>query len=62
MPVSGGSSSGAAGQVLGYAGQVRTGAPLYGQHTREILLEHDFGEAEIDALLAEGAIAVVGPS
>jgi crotonobetainyl-CoA:carnitine CoA-transferase CaiB-like acyl-CoA transferase len=38
-------------------GQVRTGAPVYGQHTREVLRQHGFGDAEIEALLAEGAIA-----
>ncbi|GGF02221.1 CoA transferase [Aliidongia dinghuensis] len=31
-------------------------APLYGQHTREVLLEHGFGTAEIEALATEGAI------
>lgn len=30
--------------------------PVCGQHTREILAEHGFGTAEIDALLASGAI------
>jgi crotonobetainyl-CoA:carnitine CoA-transferase CaiB-like acyl-CoA transferase len=39
-------------------GEVRTGAPGYGQHTREILRDHGFSQAEIEALLAEGAIAV----
>jgi crotonobetainyl-CoA:carnitine CoA-transferase CaiB-like acyl-CoA transferase len=39
-------------------GEVRTGAPLYGQHTREVLRAHGFSEVEIEALLAEGAIAV----
>ncbi len=33
-------------------------APRYGQHTREILLELDFSEAAIKALVAEGAVAV----
>jgi crotonobetainyl-CoA:carnitine CoA-transferase CaiB-like acyl-CoA transferase len=42
-------------------GGVRTGAPLYGQHTREVLRQHGFTAAEIDDLLAEGAIAVAGP-
>jgi crotonobetainyl-CoA:carnitine CoA-transferase CaiB-like acyl-CoA transferase len=37
-------------------GKVRTGAPLYGQHTREILDEHGFSAAEIEALTAEGAV------
>jgi crotonobetainyl-CoA:carnitine CoA-transferase CaiB-like acyl-CoA transferase len=37
-------------------GGVRNGAPLYGQHTRAVLREHGFDEAEIDALEEEGAI------
>jgi crotonobetainyl-CoA:carnitine CoA-transferase CaiB-like acyl-CoA transferase len=41
----------------GTPGKVGTGAPVYGQHTREVLLAHDFSAAEIEALLAEGAIA-----
>ena len=31
-------------------------APVYGQHTREVLAEHGFSHAEIDRLAAEGAI------
>jgi crotonobetainyl-CoA:carnitine CoA-transferase CaiB-like acyl-CoA transferase len=42
-------------------GRVATGAPVYGQHTREVLRAHDFSDAEIDALLAEGAIATADP-
>ncbi|MGH6918343.1 MAG: CaiB/BaiF CoA transferase family protein, partial [Geminicoccaceae bacterium] len=38
-------------------GEVAHGAPLFGQHTREILREHGFADAEIDDLLAAGAIA-----
>jgi len=41
-------------------GKVTTGAPVYGQHTREVLRAHGFADAEIEALLAEGAIAVAG--
>jgi crotonobetainyl-CoA:carnitine CoA-transferase CaiB-like acyl-CoA transferase len=37
-------------------GKVRTGAPLYGQHTREVLREHGFTEDEISALQSEGAV------
>jgi crotonobetainyl-CoA:carnitine CoA-transferase CaiB-like acyl-CoA transferase len=37
-------------------GTVRRPAPLYGEHTRAILLEHGFAAAEIDRLAAEGAI------
>jgi crotonobetainyl-CoA:carnitine CoA-transferase CaiB-like acyl-CoA transferase len=34
------------------------GAPLYGQHTREVLGQHGYGNEEIDALAAAGAIAL----
>jgi crotonobetainyl-CoA:carnitine CoA-transferase CaiB-like acyl-CoA transferase len=37
-------------------GKVRTGAPLYGEHTRGVLHEYGFTDAEIDALEREGAI------
>jgi crotonobetainyl-CoA:carnitine CoA-transferase CaiB-like acyl-CoA transferase len=37
-------------------GKVRTGAPLYGQHTREVLREHGFTDDEISALQSEGAV------
>jgi crotonobetainyl-CoA:carnitine CoA-transferase CaiB-like acyl-CoA transferase len=43
-------------KFVGTPGGVCTGAPVYGQHTREVLAEHGFAEAEIAALLAEGAI------
>jgi crotonobetainyl-CoA:carnitine CoA-transferase CaiB-like acyl-CoA transferase len=36
-------------------GAVLTPAPLFGQHTREVLTEAGFSAAEIDALVAEGA-------
>jgi crotonobetainyl-CoA:carnitine CoA-transferase CaiB-like acyl-CoA transferase len=39
-------------------GEVRTGAPVYGQHTRDVLRAHGYSDVEIQALLAEGAIAV----
>jgi crotonobetainyl-CoA:carnitine CoA-transferase CaiB-like acyl-CoA transferase len=39
-------------------GGVREGAPLYGQHTREVLREQGFDEAEIEALANEGAIVL----
>src|SRR6195256_4566758 len=42
-------------------GKVRTGAPVYGEHTREVLREYGFDEAEIAALEQEGAI-VAAPS
>jgi crotonobetainyl-CoA:carnitine CoA-transferase CaiB-like acyl-CoA transferase len=36
-------------------GGVRRGAPLLGEHTREVLGEHGYGDGEIDALVAAGA-------
>lgn len=36
-------------------GKVAHPAPLFGQHTREVLTEHGFTGAEIDRLFAEGA-------
>ena len=37
-------------------GKVARGAPLYGQHTREVLAEHGFGKDEIAALIEKGAV------
>ncbi len=37
-------------------GGVRRGAPLLGQHTREVLSEQGFTSEEIDGLIAEGAV------
>jgi crotonobetainyl-CoA:carnitine CoA-transferase CaiB-like acyl-CoA transferase len=37
-------------------GTVRTGAPLYGEHTREILSQHGFSSEEIDTFVREGAV------
>ena len=39
-------------------GAVTAPSPLYGQHTREVLRQFGFDEAEIDALAQEKAIAV----
>jgi crotonobetainyl-CoA:carnitine CoA-transferase CaiB-like acyl-CoA transferase len=36
-------------------GKVRTGAPVYGQHTYEVLREHGFTDQEIGALESTGA-------
>jgi crotonobetainyl-CoA:carnitine CoA-transferase CaiB-like acyl-CoA transferase len=38
-------------------GEVAHGAPIYGQHTKDVLRQCGFAEAEIDALQSEGAIA-----
>jgi crotonobetainyl-CoA:carnitine CoA-transferase CaiB-like acyl-CoA transferase len=37
-------------------GGVRRPAPLFGQHTREVLRENSFSEKEIDQLLAQGVV------
>ena len=39
-------------------GKVATGAPLFGQHTAEVLGEYGFGEDEVNALVDEGAVAL----
>jgi crotonobetainyl-CoA:carnitine CoA-transferase CaiB-like acyl-CoA transferase len=41
-------------------GGVRRGAPVYGEHTREVLREHGFTDAEIDRMAKTGAIVVAG--
>lgn len=38
-------------------GKVRSGAPLYGQHTEEVLGAYGFGAEEIAALREQGAVA-----
>jgi crotonobetainyl-CoA:carnitine CoA-transferase CaiB-like acyl-CoA transferase len=43
-------------------GKVRTGAPVYGEHTREILIEHGFSREEIAAFEREGAVVAASPS
>ncbi|MFQ5765746.1 MAG: CaiB/BaiF CoA transferase family protein, partial [Rhodospirillales bacterium] len=37
-------------------GGVESAAPVFGQHTREVLAEHGYDEAEIDDLIAAGAV------
>lgn len=39
-------------------GAVRTGAPVYGEHGRDILAEHGYASGEIDDLVARGIVAV----
>jgi len=36
--------------------QVTSSAPVYGQHTREVLSEYGFDEGEIDTLVSAGAV------
>ena len=40
----------------GTPGGVRTGAPVFGEHTLEVLREHGFDDKQIEALEQEGAI------
>jgi len=37
-------------------GEVATGAPLYGQHTREILGEYGFSDEDVEGFIASGAV------
>lgn len=37
-------------------GKVASGAPVYGEHTREVLAEHGFDPTQIEVLEKEGAI------
>ncbi len=37
-------------------GGIARGAPVYGEHTREVLAEIGYGENEIEALIADGAV------
>jgi crotonobetainyl-CoA:carnitine CoA-transferase CaiB-like acyl-CoA transferase len=41
-------------------GSVRRAAPLLGQHTREVLREHGFSDAEADQMSAQGAVKIPG--
>ena len=40
-------------------GRVAAGAPLFGEHTREVLAEFGYSAEETNALIAEGAVAAV---
>jgi crotonobetainyl-CoA:carnitine CoA-transferase CaiB-like acyl-CoA transferase len=42
-------------------GKVRTGAPVYGEHTQEVLRDYGFGDDEIAALEQEGAVVAYHP-
>jgi len=42
-------------------GKVRTGAPLYGEHTRQVLYEYGFDDQQIDSFEKEGAIVMSMP-
>jgi crotonobetainyl-CoA:carnitine CoA-transferase CaiB-like acyl-CoA transferase len=43
-------------------GKVRTGAPVYGEHTREVLREYGFDDKQIEALEREGAVVAAAAS
>jgi crotonobetainyl-CoA:carnitine CoA-transferase CaiB-like acyl-CoA transferase len=43
-------------------GKVRTGAPVYGEHTREVLREYGFDDKQIEALESEGAVVAAAVS
>src|SRR5215207_2042334 len=43
----------------GTPGKVRTGAPLYGEHTRAILAEYGYSPDEIERLVTEGAVVAL---
>ena len=43
-------------------GGVRTAAPVFGQHTAEVLREHGFSDSEIDRMAAQGAIETADSS
>ena len=42
--------------------QVTRAAPLLGEHTRELLLEHGYTSADIDALIAQGVVEDASPT
>jgi len=44
------------GKFSATPGKVATGAPVYGQHSREVLAEYGFGESEIEKLIASGVV------
>jgi crotonobetainyl-CoA:carnitine CoA-transferase CaiB-like acyl-CoA transferase len=43
-------------------GQLTRGAPIYGEHTRAVLSEYGFDDAEIAALEQEGAVVAAAPA
>ncbi|MEX2127730.1 MAG: CoA transferase [Xanthobacteraceae bacterium] len=47
---------GAPVKFSGTPGGVRRGAPTFGEHTREVLREHGFSDADIDRMAKRGAI------
>ena len=43
-------------------GQIRTRAPMLGEHSAEVLLERGFSQSEVDELTAEGVVVVTDRS
>ena len=39
-------------------GKVQHAAPVFGQHTREVMLEYGFSEAEIEDMAANGNVVL----
>ena len=37
-------------------GEITRGAPLLGEHTREVLAEYGYADDQVEALIAEGAV------
>ena len=35
---------------------VKRGAPVFGEHTREVLREYGYADAQVDALVAAGVV------
>ena len=50
---------GLAAKLYGSPGKIHSPAPLMGQHTREVLDESGFSDAEIEELIASGAAEAV---
>ena len=50
---------GLAAKLYGSPGRIHSPAPLMGQHTREVLAETGFSDAEIEGLIASGAAQAV---
>ncbi|HJO75344.1 MAG TPA: CoA transferase [Rhodospirillales bacterium] len=40
-------------------GRVAEAAPVYGQHTREVLAEYEYGDEDIEKLISSGAVVAV---
>ena len=43
-------------KLSGTPGQIRTRAPMLGEHSAEVLLEHGFSQSEVEGLVSGGAV------